>query len=67
MEAELQSLEDRIKTLAMLCRQLRDENQALREQVNALETDRTRLREKVEGATARIEAMLASLPAGELA
>lgn len=67
MEAELQSLEDRIKTLAMLCRQLRDENQALREQVNALETDRSRLREKVEGATARIEAMLASLPAGELA
>lgn len=67
MEAELQSLEDRIKTLAMLCRQLRDENQALREQVDTLEADRTRLREKVEGATARIEAMLASLPAGELA
>ncbi|MFC4160536.1 hypothetical protein [Chitinimonas lacunae] len=65
MEAELQSLEDRIKTLAMLCRQLRDENQSLHAEIAVLRADKARLSEKIEVATQRIEAMLASLPAGE--
>ncbi|GLR12314.1 DUF904 domain-containing protein [Chitinimonas viridis] len=62
MEAELNSLEDRIKTLAMLCQQLRSENVELRKTVLTLKNDNRRLNEKVEGAKTRVEALLGQLP-----
>ncbi|WP_184199267.1 hypothetical protein [Chitinimonas taiwanensis] len=65
MEAELQSLEDRINALAKLCQQLRAENLDLRQEVLVLKNDNKRLNEKVEGAKARVDALLAQLPQAE--
>lgn len=62
MEADLQTLEDRINTLAMLCQQLRKENEALRQTTVVLKNDNHRLNEKVEAAKARVETLIASLP-----
>ena len=66
MEAELHILEDRIKTLAALCQQLRGENVELRQTVLVLKNDNRRLTDKIEGATARVDALLARLPAEEV-
>ncbi|HEY9102378.1 hypothetical protein [Chitinimonas sp.] len=65
MEAELHNLEDRIKTLAALCQQLRSENVELRQTVLVLKNDNRRLNDKVEGAKTRVDALLARLPAEE--
>ena len=62
MEAELQSLEERINTLAMLCQQLRHENGELRQQVLVLGQDNRQLQDKVNVTAARIEALLAQMP-----
>ncbi|QNM96630.1 hypothetical protein [Chitinimonas koreensis] len=62
MEADLQTLEDRIGSLAMLCRQLRRENIELRQEVLVLKNDNRRLTDKVEVAKVRVEALIARLP-----
>jgi cell division protein ZapB len=63
MEAELAALEDRIKTLAMLCQQLRNENGDLRQQVQQLRGENKRLEEKLVGAKTRIQTLIDQLPA----
>ncbi len=65
MEAELQSLEERIKLLASQCQQLRAENIELRQTVLVLRNDNKRLGDKVEGARARVEALIDQLPHDE--
>jgi cell division protein ZapB len=65
-EAELQSLERRIDELIALCRELGDENRALREQQAGLMAERASLIEKSELARSRVEAMIARLKAMEI-
>jgi cell division protein ZapB len=65
MDAELRSLEGKLEQFVELCQQLRADNQQLRQQL-ALATDqRRRLEEKIDSATARLEALLSQLPAEE--
>ena len=62
MEAELKSLEDKLAQIAKLCRQLREENHQLRQEVaTALNANRL-LEDKIGGATRRLEALLQQIP-----
>jgi cell division protein ZapB len=62
MEAELKSLEDKLTQIVKLCRQLREENHQLRQDVaTALNTNRL-LEDKIGGATRRLEALLQQIP-----
>ncbi len=62
MEAELKSLEDKLAQLVSLCHRLRAENHQLRQDVAAgLNTARA-LDEKINAATARLEALLQQIP-----
>lgn len=54
-------LTERVDQLARLCERLAQENQVLREQQAALQTERDMLREKNEQSRARIDAMVARL------
>ncbi len=59
---ELNALENRIAQVVSLCRNLRAENDALREQLVAAEADKKRLAEIMETARARIEQLAQQLP-----
>jgi cell division protein ZapB len=62
MEAELKSLEDKLTQIVKLCRQLREENHQLRQDVaTALNANRL-LEDKIGGATRRLEALLQQIP-----
>lgn len=62
MEAELKSLEDKLAQIVKLCRQLREENHQLRQEVaTALNANRL-LEDKIGGATKRLEALLQQIP-----
>lgn len=63
---DLQSLEIQIDELIKTCRQLSDENQALRDQQANLTAERATLIEKSELARSRVEAMIARLKAMEV-
>ena len=54
-------LVERVDQLARWCERLVAENRVLREQVNALQTERDALREKNEQSRARIDAMVVRL------
>ncbi|MDM8560243.1 TIGR02449 family protein [Candidatus Parabeggiatoa sp. HSG14] len=62
----LQSLETKIDTLIHLCKQLTDENKALRESQTHLMSERAALLEKNTLARTRIEAMVARLKSMEV-
>lgn len=62
MEADLANLEDRINTLAMLCQQLRQDNQSLRQQLTSAQEDNKRLSDKIGTAGKRLEQLIARLP-----
>lgn len=62
MDAELNALEERVRRAAELCRQLRDENLGLRQQVARLEDDKRSLAERMDGARDRLESVLKQLP-----
>jgi cell division protein ZapB len=62
MEAELKSLEDKLTQIVKLCRQLREENHQLRQDVaTALNANRS-LEDKIGSATRRLEALLQQIP-----
>jgi cell division protein ZapB len=62
MEAELKSLEDKLAQIVKLCRQLREDNHQLRQEVaTALNANRL-LEGKIGGATKRLEALLQQIP-----
>ena len=62
MDAEFTSLEAKIARFVSLCARLRAENVELRQQLAAARSDAKRLHEKIDGAKARLEGLLARLP-----
>jgi len=62
MEAELALLEEKVCQLARLCTDLRGENRVLRQQMLVAEQDNLKLKQKLEGAGARVAAILAKIP-----
>ncbi|MBS1154422.1 MAG: hypothetical protein H6R07_346 [Proteobacteria bacterium] len=62
MEAELARLEDKVCQLARLCTHLREENRTLRQQMLVAEQDNLKLKQKLDGAGARLAAILAKIP-----
>jgi cell division protein ZapB len=65
MEAEFNSLEEKIGQLVHLCVSLRSDNRALRQQVLNLEQENLLLKQKVDGAKERVAALLNHLPEDE--
>ncbi|HET9350068.1 MAG TPA: hypothetical protein VFR66_01190 [Burkholderiales bacterium] len=62
METEFSSLEAKVAQFVSLCERLRAENVELRQQLAAARNDAKRLHEKINGAKARLEGLLARLP-----
>ncbi|MDR3409762.1 MAG: hypothetical protein P4L87_02270 [Formivibrio sp.] len=62
MEAELARLEEKVCQLARLCTDLRVENRNFRQQLLVVEQENHRLKQKLEGAGARVAAILAKIP-----
>ena len=63
MDAELKSLERKLSQFVEMCQRLRADNQQLRQQLAATSNQVKRLEEKVNTATARLETLLAQIPA----
>ena len=63
MDADLKSLESKIAQFVDLCHRLRADNQQLRQQLASSVNQAKRLEEKVNTATARLETLLAQMPA----
>jgi cell division protein ZapB len=62
MEAELDSLEDKLKQFAALCQRLREENHQLRQQLAAAQHGNKQLEAKIADATKRLEDLLVQIP-----
>lgn len=62
MQAELDTLEAKIRQVAELCHALRQENIALRQQVLAAQQDNKQLAARLDAAKTRLQAMLETLP-----
>jgi cell division protein ZapB len=62
VETEFSSLEAKVSQFVSLCERLRAENVELRQQLVAARNDAKRLHEKIDGAKARLEGLLARLP-----
>jgi uncharacterized protein (TIGR02449 family) len=62
MVNELNALEGKIVQVSSLCRALRSENNLLRQQLAAAETERNGLAERTEMARERIERLVQQLP-----
>ena len=62
MEADLQALEEKIGQFVELTQRLRADNSSLRQQLAQAMNENRRLSEKVDGAKARLEALLERMP-----
>jgi cell division protein ZapB len=62
VEAEFRSLETKVAQFLSLCERLRAENSDLRKELAAARGEAKCLHEKVDGAKARLEGLLAKLP-----
>jgi len=62
MEAELNSLDEKINQLVQLCHRLRKDNHELRQQLAAAQNESKQLTEKIETARGRLENLLSRLP-----
>ena len=62
MEAEIDSLDEKVQQLAQLCQKLRKDNSHLRQQLATARDENQRLSEKITTATSRLEALLDKLP-----
>jgi cell division protein ZapB len=62
MEAELDSLDEKINQLVQLCHRLRRDNHELRQQLAAATNESKQLSDKIENARARLESLLSRLP-----
>ena len=62
VEAEFNSLEDKVAQFVGLCERLRAENITLRQQLASAQNDAKRLNEKIDGARAKVEQLLSRLP-----
>lgn len=62
MHTELEALESKVEQVLALVHQLQAENEVLRNQMATSETERMSLRQKMNVAAERLEALMASLP-----
>ncbi len=62
MEPELKALEEKVAQFIQLCQQLRAENSKLRQQLAAEQGQSKQLSDKINSATARLEAILHRIP-----
>lgn len=62
MEAEFNSLEQKVAQFVSLCERLRAENDDLKQQLSAARNDAKRLHDKIDTAKARLEGLLSRLP-----
>jgi cell division protein ZapB len=62
MQAELDTLETKIRQVAELCHALRQENIALRQQVLTAQRDNKQLTTRLEAAKTRLQTLLDTLP-----
>jgi cell division protein ZapB len=62
MDADLKALEEKLSGLISLCSDLRSENERLRLDLNATQSDANTLKARMEQASKRIEALMESLP-----
>lgn len=65
MEADLKALEEKIGQFVELAQRLRADNSTLRQQLAQAMNENRRLSEKVDGAKARLEALLERMPEAE--
>lgn len=65
MEADLKALEEKIGQFVELTQRLRADNSSLRQQLAQAMNENKRLSEKVDGAKARLEALLERMPGVE--
>ena len=64
-DLELKRLEKRLDELVVICRQLQDENQSLKDRQDTLMSERATLLQKNEQVRGRVEAMITRLKAME--
>jgi uncharacterized protein (TIGR02449 family) len=62
MDADLKVLEQKVTQLILLCDSLRAENDQLRQNLSAVESDSAMLKSNMAQASERIESLLSSLP-----
>jgi len=62
VEAEFNSLEEKVAQFVSLCERLRAENNDLKRELDTLRSDAKRLHDKIDTAKARLEGLLARLP-----
>ena len=62
MDAELNTLDQKIQQLVQLCQRLRKDNGALRQQLANVQNDNKRLADKIGAAQSRLEALLEQVP-----
>ncbi len=62
MDAEFDTLDGKIDQFLQLCQRLKSENRELRQQLVSAQNDVKQLEGKVDGARARLEALLRQIP-----
>ena len=62
VDAEFNALESKVAQFVGLCERLRAENHDLRQQLASAKNDAKRLNDRIEGATVKLESLLARLP-----
>lgn len=62
MEAELNTLEEKITQFVQLCQRLRAENSQLRQQLASALNENKQLTEKINGTKDRLETLLGQIP-----
>ena len=62
MEAEFNSLEEKVAQFVALCERLRAENVVLRQELASAQSDARRLNDKIDGAKSRPEGLINRLP-----
>ena len=62
MEAELNTLDEKISQLVQICQRLRADNNEFRQQLVAVQNQNKQLTEKIESARHRLESLLSKIP-----
>ena len=62
MEAEFNSLEEKVAQFVALCERLRAENVVLRQELASAQNDARRLNDKIDGAKSRLEGLINRVP-----
>ena len=62
MKAEIDSLDEKVEQLIVLCQRLRQDNSQLRQQLANARNENQRLSEKITSVTSRLETLLENIP-----